>query len=235
MIQFGVDVARQGGDLSVCAIRHDFRIIEIDTWSKSDIVESAERVERLHGRHKADAIVIDADGLGAGVFDILKRKELPVIAFHGSSKTDRLDDTQENGFLNLRAYAWWNLRSLLHPTLGMRVVFPKHDSELVAAITGDLCAPKWWIVSGSRIQVEPKDDIRKRLGRSPDIGDALAYCFVDMSVGEYEKDYSVLSGQQVSEMLAQEPEAEECRELTPAELEQMLWRGARLNCDVMDW
>lgn len=235
MIQFGVDVARTGGDLSVCAIRSDYRVVHIETWSKADIVESAERVERLHQRYRADHIVIDADGLGAGLFDILRSRELPVLAFHGSSKTDKLDDTRENGFLNLRAYAWWNLRSLLHPQLGVGVVFPKLDDELAGAITGDLCAPKWWVVSGSRIQVEPKDDIRKRLGRSPDIGDALAYCFVDLAAGAYESGYAVLSGQQVAALTAPDENQEEHCELTPLDIEQMLWRGAHTNHDPWDW
>ena len=44
-------------------------------------------------------------------------------------------------------------------------------------LLGDLSAPKWKVLSGGKIQVESKDDIRARLGRSTDDGDAVAMAF----------------------------------------------------------
>jgi len=46
-------------------------------------------------------------------------------------------------------------------------------------LIGDLLAPKWRVLPGGRIQVEKKDDIIKRLGRSPDRGDAVVMAFWD--------------------------------------------------------
>ena len=57
---------------------------------------------------------------------------------------------------------------MLDPNLGCDVELPPDDR-----LTGDLVAPKWRVMSGGKIQVESKDDIRKRLGRSPDDGDAV--------------------------------------------------------------
>jgi hypothetical protein len=45
-------------------------------------------------------------------------------------------------------------------------------------LIGDLCTPKWKITSQGRIQIESKADIRKRLSRSTDLGDACVQCFV---------------------------------------------------------
>jgi hypothetical protein len=42
-----------------------------------------------------------------------------------------------------------------------------------------LTAPHWRVMSGGHIQVESKDDIRKRLGRSTDYGDAVVMAFYD--------------------------------------------------------
>ena len=42
-------------------------------------------------------------------------------------------------------------------------------------LLGDLCAPKWRLMSGGKILIESKDDIRKRIGRSTDVGDAVVY------------------------------------------------------------
>jgi len=43
----------------------------------------------------------------------------------------------------------------------------------------DLAEPEWFETSDGRIQVEKKDEVRKRLGRSPDDGDALLLAFYD--------------------------------------------------------
>lgn len=73
---------------------------------------------------------------------------------------------------NCRAAAWWNLREMLDPDSGLEVALPPDD-----ALTGDLTSPTWRVMSGGRIQIESKDDIRKRLGRSTDDGDAVVQAF----------------------------------------------------------
>ena len=62
---------------------------------------------------------------------------------------------------------WWRLREILEPGSGRNLVLPD-DRELL----GDLCAPRYKETTQG-IQIESKDDIRKRLGRSTDCGDAL--------------------------------------------------------------
>ena len=62
---------------------------------------------------------------------------------------------------------WWRLREILEPGSGRELILPD-DRELL----GDLCAPRWKETSQG-IQIESKDDIKKRLGRSTDCGDAL--------------------------------------------------------------
>src|SRR6185312_4873334 len=116
-------------------------------WAKLDTMESCGRIQQLYARWKPERIIIDADGLGAGVFDRLRELELPVIAFHGSARCDQKDMAGENGFLNMRSFAWWNIRELLDPANGFTVKLPRNDD-----LIGDLCAPKWFIRSGGLIQ-----------------------------------------------------------------------------------
>ena len=68
-------------------------------------------------------------------------------------------------------------------------------------ILGDLCTCKWSVTSTGKIQVESKDEVRKRLGRSTDVGDAVAQAFtvssaeavyVDMSPVPIARDMSGL-------------------------------------------
>ena len=82
------------------------------------------------------------------------------------------DRPGELGFLNKRAEAWWALRDLLDPAFGSARALPD-DDELI----GYLCAPRWKMTSAGKVQIEPKDDIRKRFGRSTDVGDAVVQAF----------------------------------------------------------
>lgn len=73
---------------------------------------------------------------------------------------------------NCRSAAWWNLRELLDPAGDASVCLPP-DDELAA----DLTTPRWESVTGGKIKVESKDEIRKRLKRSTDRGDACVQAF----------------------------------------------------------
>jgi hypothetical protein len=64
------------------------------------------------------------------------------------------------------------MRERLDPSGGFLLELPPDD-----LLTGDLTAPKWRVTSGGRIQVESKDDIRKRIGRSTDSADAVIQAY----------------------------------------------------------
>ena len=72
------------------------------------------------------------------------------------------------GFRNLRAEAIWKMRELLDPESEITVALPP-DPQLRA----DLASYRWKLISGGIIQIEMKEDIKKRIGRSPDDGDAV--------------------------------------------------------------
>ena len=114
---------------------------------------------------------IDVIGVGAAVFDTARARNLPAIGLNDAEASSARDRTGRLGFLNLRAEWWWHLREALDPEHGEDLALPP-DRELLA----DLAAPRWRL--GSRgIQIESKDDIRARIGRSPDKGDSLVYAF----------------------------------------------------------
>lgn len=167
----GVDVARSGGDQTVLALRHGWCLLELRHASRQGTMETAGQVVGvLRG---SDAVaVVDVIGIGAGVVDRLREQGLPVLAFNASEGTKMLDRTGELGFVNCRAAAWWSLRELLDPDGGVEIALPPDDT-----LIGDLTAPRWRVMSGGRIQVEAKDDIRKRIGRSTDDGDAVVQAF----------------------------------------------------------
>ena len=116
-------------------------------------------------------IYVDSIGVGSSVVDHLRHyPRLHVTAVNGAAGSDHTDKTGLMQFRNLRAENWWKLREALDPVTGDNLCLPP-DNELKA----DLCAPKWKLTPGG-IQIESKEELVKRLGRSPDKGDALVYC-----------------------------------------------------------
>ena len=174
----GVDVARSGTDKTILAIRHGDIVTELRKTSREDTMQTAGRVKGVLDANEGMAAVVDVIGIGAGVVDRLREQRMPVDGFNASAATKRRDSSNELGFINQRAAAWWALRELLDPASGSEIALPPDDLLL-----GDLTAPHWRVASGGRIQVESKDDIKKRIGRSTDDGDAVVMSFWQQSAG----------------------------------------------------
>ena len=122
--------------------------------------------------------LVDVIGIGAGVLDRLREQGCRAEPFNASAGTSNKDASGELGFPATRSAEWWLLRELLDPSRGADVALPPDDLLL-----GDLTAAKWRVLSGGKIQVESKDDIRKRIGRSTDDGDAVVQAFWEEDSG----------------------------------------------------
>jgi hypothetical protein len=169
----GVDVARFGEDQTCVAIRNGHIVTELRKYRKADTMETTGNVVAALNPLPRHLAIVDVIGVGGGVVDRLRELGKPVNAFNSSNSAKGYTDrTREFGFTNLRAAAWWRFRELLDPARNPNIMLP--DSEL---LKGDLTAPKWKVLSGGKIQVEGKDDIRQRLGRSTDEGDAVVMAF----------------------------------------------------------
>lgn len=173
----GVDVARGGEDETVLAPRLSHVVGELLTSAKEDTMRTTGRVAAALAA--GGYAVVDVIGVGAGVVDRLAELGLPVVPFNAGEGTDVRDSSGMLAFLNKRAAAWWALREFLDPANGSKVCLPPDDM-----LTGDLTAPKWWETSRGLIQIEAKKDIKKRLGRSTDRGDAVVMCFYTPPIAE---------------------------------------------------
>jgi hypothetical protein len=186
----GCDIARGGEDKTVFAPRIENTVTELRRSNYADTMITVGLIIGFLDAHGGRAI-IDVIGIGAGVVDrcreIKNSKKRPweVVAFGAAEHTDRTDASGEMHFSNKRSAAWWNMREMLDPDNGYEVGLPYDDN-----LTGDLTSVHWKVLSGGRIQVEAKEDIKERIGRSTDDGDAVVMAFYDEeqpSAGEWIK------------------------------------------------
>lgn len=182
----GVDVGR-GGDKTTFARRLRWecegqrRIVigELERSGTADTMATTGRIAGILQAHGGTAVV-DVIGIGAGVVDRGRELGLNVVGFNASERSEARDRTGELGFTNRRSEGWWTLRELLDPAYGEWVALPADDR-----LTGDLTAPHYRLVSGGKVQVESKDELRKpeRLGRSTDDGDATMMALANADEG----------------------------------------------------
>lgn len=136
--------------------------------------DGAQAVGQLVSNRKNNAPVVVDVGAGYGdkITIRLKDNAIPFVGFNGAAKSMARTRDGKLNFANKRAEAWWKFREALDPEQeGGSVVALPDDPELLA----DLATPTFE-VQARGILVESKDDIRKRLGRSPGKGDVVVMC-----------------------------------------------------------
>lgn len=174
MSSLGVDVAMGGKDQTVLMPRYG-------DWF--DEPQAHPGVSTPDSRITAGLIVaalrdgapacIDVIGPGGEAYGHLDGQGVNVVAMHGAKPSSEHDKSGRLAFVNQRAQWYWRMREALDPAADFPISLPP-----LAALRADLCAPKWKLTPRG-IQVEAKEDIIKRLGRSPDYGDAAVYALFD--------------------------------------------------------
>ena len=161
-IVMGVDVARFGSDSSVIQLRQGLNAMEPIVYRGLNNMELADRVAFHIDEHRPEAVFIDS-GAGAGVIDRLRQLRYTVVEVPFGGQANKPDL-----YANRRIEMWDACREWL-------VSGGKLPNNVV--LEADLCAPTYgWNPSGKKI-LESKDRIKERIGRSPDLADALCLTF----------------------------------------------------------
>lgn len=174
----GVDIARSDlGDKTSIARRHETTITQLDRYSIADTMPIVGKVKGILDRWTRAYAMVDVIGIGSGPVDrlreLLEDRANRIHPFNAAEGTEMKDRAKELQFSNKRSAAWWNMRELLDPAYDSDIALPPCD-----ILTGDLTAPKRGKdTSSGKITVESKKDIKKRLGRSTDDGDAVVMAF----------------------------------------------------------
>ena len=165
-LAFGVDLARFGDDASALAVWLGPELLEIHLQRGLDTMQAASWIASEMNRRKPSVVRLDEIGLGAGVVDRLHQLgHENVEGVNVGSRPMRPDL-----FLNVRAEIFW----LLKEALERGEVSLPDDEGLIA----ELSAIRYQYSANGRIQLEPKAETKKRIGRSPDLADAAVLGFV---------------------------------------------------------
>ena len=175
-IVWGLDVARFGSDSSALCKRQANVVTErIRVWKNLDLMQLTGAVvaeyEALEESQRPSEILVDSIGLGAGVVDRLTELNLPARGINVSESPSF--GTQ---YRNLRAELWAKAKAWLE----RRDCYLPNDERLIS----ELATVRYKFASNGKLQIESKDDIRKRGLSSPDVADAFVLTFAgDAAVG----------------------------------------------------
>lgn len=161
----GVDVAAMGDDATAFCIRRGRVVLHTEKMYKATNNEISNRLQVLRDMYGVDQTFIDGTGgFGTGVHDLLTARgqayRCQLIHFAESA-------SESHKYVNKRTEMWHQIRKWLENACSL----PSGEDW-----GRDLCSPQYRF-DGDKMRLEPKADIKKRIGRSPDIGDALALTF----------------------------------------------------------
>lgn len=200
-LDLGVDVARFGDDKTAIAARIGNKVLELTEHKKLDtmettgsIISAVHRLRDEYPRINHVRIKIDDDGVGAGVVDRLREvvyeenlpwEIIPVKNGAAADEADRYADKITEMYDRLRERLDKNFSNYIQG-LPQDLEIPYND-KLITQITNR----RYHINSKGKLQVERKEEFKKRIGESPDLSDALLLCF---ETSGYKDDYILRGG-----------------------------------------
>lgn len=192
--QAGLDVARFGRDKTVYIFRKGGKVESVEMTEKMDTMEVVGWVRAFLNRDNPDILCTDVVGIGSGVHDRLSEiqggdniewgdADLFAINVGQAPEGYEGDIEAKDKFYNLRAQLLWHLRSLFKPGKNNKsqISIP-NDPELKKQLE----EIRYKYSSERKIKIEAKEEMKKRLGVSPDKADALALAFWNTTINEPE-------------------------------------------------
>lgn len=186
--QAGLDIARFGKDKTIYIFRIGGTVKALRETEQKDTMEVVGWVRPFLEKDKPEVFCIDVIGVGAGVYDRLDEiqmegfddpkddfsdTELEPVAVGEAPKTKQ----SKKQFHNLRAQVFFYLKDLFKPdkATGRSQISIPNDAQLKK----ELSEIRYGYTSEKKRKIEAKEDMKKRLGYSPDRADALALAFWD--------------------------------------------------------
>jgi phage terminase large subunit len=166
-----VDVAtKHGENETVLVKRLGDTIKEILIWKGLTAPQSAQKIKKEYESFDATVLVIDSDGFGEGISDILESLGTGVLEFHGGTSSQAVD---ERRFRNLRSQFYVFTARMIEKG---QICLKHLDVAMYEKLKNQSIAIQYKPPDPqARIQIESKQDMMARGIKSPDVTDALVY------------------------------------------------------------
>ncbi len=156
---FGVDVARFGDDRTVVYYLEGTDIKDEMIFGQVDTMYTAGKIHIWAQEKNPDLIAVDVVGLGAGVADRLREMGNKVLEVNSAEKAENSEK-----YYNQRAEMWWETgRKFAEKEIQLTWQDPELMRELGSVS---------YLIRSGKFLMEAKEDVKKRLGKSPDKADA---------------------------------------------------------------
>jgi hypothetical protein len=158
-----IDVARFGDDRSVVMIWVGLVLVECYVYRKLSTTELSSNIQdlmRSHGIHPNNCIV-DSDGVGGGVSDQLR----------ATNFVNNASPLHQQNFSNLKSQCYVKLSDMFKEgKISLNILEP----AVIDDLTQELLAVKLKdIDKDNKVAVQSKDEMKRILGKSPDLSDAI--------------------------------------------------------------
>lgn len=159
----GVDCARYGDDRTVITIRKGLQMFPQRYFQGLNTAEITERIIDAINDYGYDGICID-QAFGGGVIDRLRE-----FGYDNVFEVNFNMKSADEHCKNKRAEMWWKMGEWIRKEGAM----PQNED-----LTQELTNVLYGFSSGAgQIQLEGKELVKKRIGKSPDLADSLALTF----------------------------------------------------------
>jgi hypothetical protein len=164
----GTDLAFGGDDRTVIIGRQGLKVFKpeifrVDPQSPTMSHDIAARILRYSQRIRSEVDFVDATGgYATGVLDALRILKHKVVGINFASQA-----LNPEAYYNKRTEMWWEMKKAI-----LNGACLPNEPDLVAELTSPT-----YTLRGGKYLLEPKDMVKLKIHRSPDIADALALTY----------------------------------------------------------
>jgi phage terminase large subunit len=173
-------VARFGDDRTTLVLRQGRRIDQLQIGARHDTMTTVGTIVDVLDRWQVDEIDVDIIGIGSGVYDRLAelRRQgsirCAVVAVNVAEAPPLHPSQGEPRPRRLRDYLWLTMAAWLREE---EPIFAAEDRQACEDLAGEVACVKYGLDSNGYLVIESKDEMKRRLGHSPDLADGLACTF----------------------------------------------------------
>ena len=159
------DIARYGSDLAVIMVWDGMRLIKILDFDKSSTTFLADTITGLRNQYSVPLsnVIVDEDGVGGGVKDILDCKGF---INNAKPKTENFALMQ---YQNLKTQCYFHLAEAVNENK-IYIETEKAKDRIIEELEN---VKRYNIDKDGKLSILPKDKVKETLGRSPDYADAM--------------------------------------------------------------